>query len=335
MSDGTGAAVAPQEPQEQRPPALGVAGGQGDRAGFRLAAFGAVLIVVLFAGYGLGRLNAGGTASAPPQPAHTGDSMPGMVMDENQPHTHGEPAASDTPAAGGVAVGGLSLSSGGLTLVPSSTDFVAGQPNRLEYRVTGAGGASVTTYAVVHDKPMHLIVVRRDLTGFQHLHPAMAPDGTWGIDLTLAAPGIYRMIADFTAVVGGKQSALTLGGDLTVAGNYAPAALPAPGRQTTADGFTVSYEGTPTTSSSQPLLISVNGPDGKAAALEPYLGAYGHLVVLRQGDLAYVHVHPEEQLADGKPKFWIALPSTGTYRMFFDFQVGGKVHTATWTALAE
>src|SRR4029450_6896012 len=95
----------------------------------------------------------------------------------------------------------------------------------------------------------------RDLTGFQHLHPTMAPDGTWGIDLTLAEPGVYRMIADFTAVVGGQQVATTLGGDLTVAGNYAPLALPAPGRNAVAEGFTVAYEGTPAVTSTQPVLV--------------------------------------------------------------------------------
>ncbi|MEK8109242.1 hypothetical protein NKG94_40115 [Micromonospora sp. M12] len=36
---------------------------------------------------------------------------------------------------------------------------------------------------------MHLIVVRRDLTGYQHLHPTMAKDGTWSVPLTLAQPG--------------------------------------------------------------------------------------------------------------------------------------------------
>jgi hypothetical protein len=160
----------------------------------------------------------------------------------------------------------------------------------------------------------------------------MAPDGTWGIDLTLAAPGIYRMIVDFTAVVGGKQTVATLGSDLTVAGNYAPAALPVPDRATAVDGFAVSYQGALSTQAIQPVLITVAGADGKPAALQPYLGAYGHLVVLRQGDLAYVHVHPEAQPVDGKVKFWVALPSSGTYRMFFDFQVAGRVHTAAWTA---
>jgi hypothetical protein len=327
-----------------------VGGGGGDKATFRLAVFGAVLVLVLFAGYGLGRLN-GGTASASasasaPAPAGMtgGGDMAAMTtgagttVDENQPHTHGADGTAIQPGSAmsmpmGAVVGGLSLSSGGLTLVPGRTDFVAGRAQRLTFRITGAGGAPVTTYAVVHDKLLHLVVIRRDLTGYQHLHPTMAADGTWGIDLTLAEPGIYRMIADFTAIVGSQQVATTLGTDLTVAGSYRPLVLPPPAHAVSTTGFAVGYEGTPGTQSTQPILISVTGADRKPAVLEPYLGAFGHLVVLRQGDLAYLHVHPEAQLTDGKVKFWLAAPSAGTYRMFFDFQVGGTVHTAAWTVV--
>jgi hypothetical protein len=308
----------------------------GDRAGFRLAVFGAVLIVVLFAGYGIGRLNASTTsASAPPIAGPTGAAMPGMAVDESQPHTHSGSGTSTQAGSSmpmGAAVGGLSLSSGGLTLVPAETAFAAGERRRFTFRIAGAGGAPVTTYAIVHDKPLHLVVIRRDLSDFQHLHPTMAPDGTWGIDLALSRPGIYRMIADFTAVVGGQQVAVTLGSDLTVAGDYAPTPLPPPARVAMTGGFVATYEGTPDTRSTQPLLIAVTGADRKPAALQPYLGAFGHLVVMRQGDLAYVHVHPETRLVDGKVKFWVALPSSGTYRMFFDFQVSGQVHTTAWTA---
>jgi hypothetical protein len=308
----------------------------GERAGFRLAAFGAVLIVVLFAGYGLGRLNnSTASASAPPTVGTPSSAtMPGMGMDESQPHSHNSNGTVSQAAAAmpmGATVGGLSLNSGGLTLVPEATTFTAGKTQRLGFRIAGAGDAPVTTYAVVHDKPLHLVVVRRDLTGFQHLHPTMAADGTWGIDLTLAEPGSYRMIADFTAVVGGQQIATTLGGDLTVAGNYAPRPLPAPGRTDNPDGFTVSYEGTPNTQATQPLLMHVTGAGGTAVQLDPYLGAFGHLVVMREGDLAYVHVHPEPALVDGRVKFWLTAPSSGSYRMFFDFQVAGQVHTASWT----
>jgi hypothetical protein len=262
--------------------------------------------------------------------------MPGMTMDESEPHTHnadGTVTQAAIATAAGSIVGGLSLSSAGLTLVPLKTTFLAGRKQRLGFRITGASGAPVTTFAVVHDKLLHLIVIRRDLTGYQHVHPTMSPDGTWSIDLTLAEPGMYRMIADFTAIVGGQQIAAALGSDLTVAGDYAPVPLPAPARTVHTRGFAVAYEGTADTRSVQPILMSVASPDHRPAALQPYLGAFGHLVMIRQGDLGYVHIHPEAQLVDGKVKFWLTAPSQGAYRMFFDFQVAGQVHSAAWTVI--
>ncbi len=316
-----------------------------ERTTFRLAVFGAVLVVTLFAGYGLGRLHQGSTAGAgsaaipAPATAPAGMAgMPGMAVDENQPHTHNADGSVTqngvtVGSAAAVPAGGLALSAGGLTLAPLSTTFVAGKPQPFRFRIAGPGGASVTTYAIVHDKPLHLIVIRRDLSGYQHLHPTMAPDGTWSIDLTLAAAGSYRAVADFTAIVGGQSVAVALGTDLTVAGTLAPVPLPAPVRSAAADGLAVSYEGTPRTESTQPLLMTVAGASGAPATLQPYLGAYGHLVMFRQGDLGYVHIHPELRLVDGKVKFWLAAPGPGTYRMFFDFQVAGRVHSAAWTVV--
>ena len=330
---------------EQAPPEA-----PGDRAGFRLAAFAAVLVVVLFAGYGIGRLNNSVEQAQATPVAETADAGhghdegapaaaqaadPAAAHDDTgaAPHVHNTDGTVTQVAGGGGSVGGLAVTSSGLTLVPEATSVKAGGAQPYRFRITAAGGAPVTTYAIVHDKPLHFVVVRRDLSGFQHLHPTMAPDGTWSIDLGLTAPGSYRAIADFTAVVGGQQTPATLGVDLTVAGDYRPVALPAPVTDATADGFAVSYAGTPQTGATQPLLMTVNGPDGKPAALEPYLGAFGHLVVLREGDVGYVHVHPEPELADGAVKFWLAAPGPGRYRMFFDFQVAGKVHTAAFTAV--
>jgi hypothetical protein len=317
-----------------------------DRAGFRLAAFAAVIVVVLFAGYGIGRLsNSVEQAQTPPAPTaaaghgdHGAASAPPHDDTGAAPHQHNADGTVTQVAGTGAAaesVGGLAVTSAGLTLVPETGLLKAGQSQPYRFRITTAGGAPITTYAIVHDKPLHFVVVRRDLTGFQHLHPVMAPDGTWSIDLSLAAPGSYRAIADFTAVVGGQQTPATLGVDLTVAGDYRPVALPVPVPQATTDGFTISYEGTPQTGASQPLLMTVTGPDGKPAKLEPYLGAFGHLVVLREGDVGYVHVHPEPQPVEDSVKFWLAAPGPGRYRMFFDFQVAGKVHTAAFTAIVK
>jgi hypothetical protein len=326
-----------------------------DRPSFRLAVFGAVLIVVLFAGYGVGRLSEsmpspGSTTPAAGQPAAdthghdagrtaAGETAAGQGTTAHDdtgtaPHTHSGDGTV-TPAGGtsaaGAAAGGLSITAQGLTVVPERTTFTAGKAQELAFRITGPGGAPITTFAVVHDKPLHLVVIRRDLSGFQHLHPTMAADGTWRVPLTLAAPGSYRAVADFTAVVGGREVATTLGVDLTAPGDYTPVPLPAPARQAVTGDFRVAYEGEPRTGSTQPLLMTVTTRDGPAA-LEPYLGAYGHLVVLREGDVGYVHVHPEPALVDGKVKFWLAAPGPGRYRMFLDFQVGGTVHTAAWTA---
>jgi hypothetical protein len=309
-----------------------------DRTSFRLAVFGAVLVLTLFAGYGLGRLNngrAGGAGSAPVAAPTGMAGMPGVTVDENQPHTHNADATMTqngvSSNGGAAAAGGLALTAGGLTLQPVSTTFVAGKRQPFRFRIAGVGGAPVTTYAIVHDKPLHLIVIRRDLSGYQHLHPTMAPDGTWSVDLTLAGAGSYRAVADFTAIVGGQPIATTLGTDLTVAGEFAPVPVPPSARRAVTDGYTVTYEGSPRTESTQPLLMTVAGAGGAPAALQPYLGAYGHLVMFRQGDLGYVHVHPELQLTDGKVKFWLAAPGPGTYRMFFDFRVADRVHSAAWT----
>jgi hypothetical protein len=183
----------------------------------------------------------------------------------------------------------------------------------------------------VHEKPLHLIVARRDLSGFQHLHPTMAPDGTWSVPLTLPTPGVWRAFADFTVnQANGQPLATTLGVDLIANGDYAPRPLPAAAARTTVDGFMVSYAGSPSIGATQPLTFSVTR-DGAPAALEPYLGSFGHLVTLREGDLAYLHTHPDAVSAPGQVKFWLAAPSPGRYRMYFDFQVGGVVRTAEFT----
>jgi len=293
-----------------------------DRAGTRLALFVGGLVLALIAGFGLGRATG---------PIGSGGVTPGGGMGRGgfgQPggHTHEDHPHVETGGTG-EHVGGFSVSAGGYTLVPEP---ITGA--ELRFRVDGPDGKPVTSYAIVHDKPMHLIVLRRDLSGYQHLHPTMDPDGTWRVGLALDTPGVYRVYADFAVVeANGAQTALTLGTDLTVAGGYEPKALPAPARQSTVDRFTVEYEGTPRVGVTQPLLFRVSVGDTPVTTLERYLGAYGHLVVVREADLGYVHVHPEEQLVDGAVKFWLAAPSPGRYRMFFDFQVDGTVRTAEFT----
>ncbi|MBQ1015560.1 hypothetical protein KBX53_32460 [Micromonospora sp. M51] len=301
-----------------------------------LALFVGALVLALLGGFGLARIsgNEGPAANTARQPAG-GPPASGPAVsatDGHQhpagtgPHTHrGDSGTGETLATG------TTVSAAGFTLQPLERTQPAGVRADYRFRIVGTDRQPATRFAVVHDKPLHLIVVGRDLTGYHHLHPTMAPDGTWSVPLTLARPGGYRVYADFSVTTAnGSQQPLVLGVDHTVPGAHTPAALPPPQAQAAAGPFTVSMTGTPTVGVTAPIHFQVTSA-ATPAQLERYLGAYGHLVVVREGDLGYVHVHPEQELVDGTVKFWLTTPSSGRYRAFFDFQVDGKVHTAEYT----
>ncbi|MET7948304.1 hypothetical protein [Micromonospora sp. NPDC005324] len=228
--------------------------------------------------------------------------------------------------------GGLLVSDRGYTLEP--LDAPAGE---FAFRIAGPDGQPVTRYDVAHDKQMHLIVARRDLSGFRHVHPELAPDGTWRVDTPLTGPGQWRAFADF-APTGGEP--LTLGVDVTVPGELTERPLPAPATSTTVDGYTVTLTGVPQPGRTSSLTLTVSRDGQPVTDLEPYLGAYGHLVALRRGDLAYLHVHPDGTPGDGRTRpgpavtFLAEVPSAGSYRLYLDFQHGGRVHTAEFTVVA-
>lgn len=250
----------------------------------------------------------------------------------------GEHGAAGEHGAGGHLPAGLQVTQDGYRLAPVSATLATGAPGEFRFRVLGPDGAPVTRYVTSHDKDLHLIVVRRDLSGFQHLHPTLAADGTWSVPIAVAAPGQYRVFADFQP--DGHADGLTLGVDVPAPGDYRPESLPAPARTATVDGYTVTFDGDLTPGGSSTLTLSVKKDGRPVTDLEPYLGAYGHLVALRDGDLAYLHVHPDGTPGDGRTAagpqvtFHTEVPSAGAYRLFLDFKHGGKVRTAAFTAVA-
>jgi hypothetical protein len=280
-------------------------------------------LVAIFA-TALGVGGAVGPDSQPPPADHQGG------------HAGGDPAPA--PGAAAEMPGGLQVAQDGYRLAPVTTGLRTGDSMPFEFRVIGPDGAPVTAYTPTHDKDLHLIVVRRDLSGFQHLHPRMAGDGTWSVGLAVPAAGQYRVFADFQPA--DRAAALTLGTDLPVAGDYAPQPLPAPSRTTTVDDYTVTLAGDLVPGTSSRLTLTVTKAGKPVADLEPYLAAYGHLVALRDGDLAYLHVHPDGTPGDGRTPagpditFYAEVPSAGAYRLFLDFQHAGTVRTAAFTALA-
>jgi hypothetical protein len=71
--------------------------------------------------------------------------------------------------------------------------------------------------------------------------------------------------------------------------------------------------------------------NGEPVQTEPYLGAGGHLVALREGDLAFLHVHPTNEAGTSEIGFAARFPTAGRYRLFLQFQHDGAVQTVAFT----
>ncbi len=296
-------------------------------AATKLGGFALAAGLVFGGAYGIGQ--ATGSVGAASDAAH------GSGQHSSGQHSSGQHGAAATPISGELPAGGLMVAQDGYRFDLISGHAAAGAPEDFAFRILGPGGAAVTGFTPTHDKPLHLIVVRRDLTGFQHVHPQMGTDGIWRIPLTFPTAGDYRAFADFAP--DGRSEAITLGADVAVAGTYTPAALPAPSRAATVDDYTVRLDGDLVPGRTNELTLTVSKAGQPVTDLQPYLAAYGHLVALRNGDLAYLHVHPDGTPGDGRTaagpeiEFMAEVPSPGSYRLFLDFQHGGVVRTAEFT----
>ncbi|WP_129663693.1 hypothetical protein [Phytoactinopolyspora endophytica] len=253
-------------------------------------------------------------------------------------HGSGDAGGHGSGEAGTELPAGLQVSEGGYTLsaitAPESTD----EQGTLSFSITGPDGEPVTEFTESHEKDLHLIVVRSDTTGYRHVHPTLDDDGTWSIDWEWASAGTYKVFADFEPTALGQG--LTLARTFEVGGDHTPEPLSADSRVADVDGYTVTLAGRLVAGESAEVTATVERDGEPVTDLEPYLGAYGHLVALRSGDLAYLHVHPEGDPGDGvttpgpEVRFAVETPTAGTYRLFLDFQIDGQVHTAEFTLTA-
>ena len=301
----------------------------------RLAGFVVALAVV----FGVAVLVGGrvGPVAEPASAEHGTEHADAEAGAESAAHgdhaeASGAEVTSDVP-------GGLQVSESGHTLVLDRSTVPAGE-RTVSFRIEGPDGRPVRDYEVEHTKELHLIAVRRDLTGFQHVHPERAGDGTWSTRLDLTG-GTWRLFADFTAAPadGAEPLPLTLGIDLAVSGSGGrpPADGPDVRRVDQVDGYRVEMTGTLAAGEESDLRFTVTRDGRPVADLQPYLGARGHLVALREGDLAYLHVHPTdaEDATGNEVGFAATVPSVGGYRLYLDFRVDDVVHSASFALTTE
>ena len=277
----------------------------------RIAAFAAAVALV-----------SGGAAVAGGAIDPDGAARPG----EDSMNAHGEPhgGTAEKPRP----VRGLAIAQEDLRVVVDDPEIRRGRADTIRFRVVDGNDRTVRDFDVEHERRMHLILARRDLTGFQHLHPEQGEDGEWSADVKIADAGSYRLFADFAH----EGESYTLASDLRVDGAADLRPLPEPATHAVSDG---GYDVRLTTGDVHPgeeaeLRFEVSR-GGKPVEVEPYLGAGGHLVALRDGDMAFLHVHPTGDGTD----FAATFPTPGSYRLFLQFKHDGRVQTVAFTQEVE
>jgi hypothetical protein len=294
----------------------------------RLAAFAAGLAVIGGAAAGVG---AAADATPPFQDclkvaaAEAGFDTGEMAGGAEEEGHGGEPMIEAIPGADG-----LSASLAGVSLEPVPQRLVAGRTATWRFTITDCDGNALQDFEPENGKLLHLIVVRSDFTSYQHLHPEPQADGSWTTEIETPLPGRYRAMADF--VIDGRK--YVVGTDLRVPGRGVDEPLPSPALRASVDGYDVELQRPAELEAGEEaqLTFRVTRNGRPVRDLEPYLGAYGHLVALHAPDLAYSHVHPNgTDRESGAMTFDTELDRDGTYRLFLQFQTDGRVHTAAFT----
>ena len=295
------------------------------KAPIKLGLFGAGLVALFFASF------AAAGAFVP-----AGASAAWLEQADGSRMDHGTDSTEDAGSA--APVPGLSVEQDGYQLRELTAPRELGRNGTLSFRLTGPGGGAVTEYDTAHEKDLHLIVVRSDGAQFRHVHPSNDGDGYWSLPWEWDAAGSYRLFADFVPTTLGAD--ITLTSTVSVAGELAPVPTPEDNAVATIGEYLVELNGELRPGAASDLSFTVTRDGAPVTTLEPYLGAFGHLVALREGDLGYLHVHPMGEPGDGKAEpgpeidFMAEAPTDGKYFLYLDFKVNAEVHTAQFAVTA-
>lgn len=271
-------------------------------------------------------LAACGTTTSSDHPSM--DDMPNMNMSTPRSAPMGD--MTGMPMFHGT---GLAASVDGYTLTLDGRPATTSRGTTVEFRITQPDGKLLTNYQSDQTKQLHFYAIRTDLTGFQHVHPILAADGTWTAALETLARGSWRLYTAFIPDAGPQAGQdLVLSTKVTIPGMVRTEPVPAVATSTTVDGYTATFDGTPTVGDNGTLTVAITR-DGKGVTdLQPYLDTYAHMTGIRSGDLAFTHLHPADKVIGdrGGPSltFRTEFPEAGTWRLFLQFRTNGTLHTA-------
>ncbi|WP_239616576.1 hypothetical protein [Cohnella mopanensis] len=213
----------------------------------------------------------------------------------------------------------------------SSESPKSGENIGITIQIQSSGGQPVEQFDINHERKLHLIVVSRDLSYFDHLHPEYKGKGQFEVSTVLPAGGDYKLIADYIPTGG---EATTNSKWIKVSG---PSASPTPIKPSSehsviVDGIQATLDNDRPEAGKE-FELNFKLADAKSGKpitdLEPYLGAVGHVVIISEDTERYLHVHPMDEKAVGPDaKFMTTFPSAGIYKIWGQFQRNGKTFIA-------
>ena len=220
-----------------------------------------------------------------------------------------------------------------LNLTVAPAEVPAGKPVELRFElIDPRTNTRATKFELVHDKYFHLFLVSSDLNYFIHDHPVLGNDGVFRFGATLPKPGIYRLLADCYPAGGTPQLlpafVTTAGYDKSIAESTLKPAADLTVKQSENMKVSLRMEPPePIPGKKTMLFFRVDPGEG----LEPYLGAWGHLLAVSNDLADSIHEHPI--YANGEPEiqFNVFFPREAMYRVWVQFQRKGVVNTASFT----
>ncbi len=231
----------------------------------------------------------------------------------------------------------------------------AERPVTLSFTVRQPDGKPLTSYRTGPGPHtgVHLIIVRDDLAYIIHQHPPIGPGGLLRQTVRFPAPGPYRVLVDVYPNIPGVVPNFQLTQRVGVAGAYRPQPLPPYRPALVVDGYHVDMQGHPQLHAIQAEFMhaTVTDPAGRPVTFTPWFGALAHAIFFRQGSLDYFHTHicapnapncgslpgvrasavTGHSTAPGKLTIGTLLPAPGTWRLFLQMKLAGKIVTAPFT----
>ncbi len=212
---------------------------------------------------------------------------------------------------------GLSASVDGYTITAEQPVLDPAEDTFVEFLITGPDGRAVPEYQDVDDTHLHLVAFRRDLTGYQHIYPEQGEAASWWAILNLTS-GPWHVIVEFTPKALGRPVILST--DFSVRGRYQAQALPAPVDRIDVEGLAITRQGRLTTRVTSRTKITVTDGGRPVTDIQPAHGGLAHAVIIRPGDLGYLHLHAVPTTGTGPIlEFDGGPPDPGTYRLFVEF----------------